>query len=229
MPARDPDARRTPRIDFATAPWERNEFGVGMLWLSRDAGNGGVSFALRTPADFHPRPWTGHYLVDRAWNPRPERPYVLSSGSVPWQPSGLHAQVAVRPLHGTPGRRRPDEAVFTHSPWAADFTLMLRVEAGYRGPMPGWDGFFAESLACAGRARIGGEPWHRGCYQFDGPGGACRVEETLELYCRYFREPTPAPRHRAGWRLRRPAAHAFTARRTRPTERARRDPHSRRQ
>jgi hypothetical protein len=53
--------------------------------------------------------------------------------------------------------------------------------------MPGWPGFFAETLACAGRARVGGEVWYRGCYQFDGPVGQCHVDETLELYCRFFR------------------------------------------
>jgi len=212
---RSPEARRTPRIDFATAAWQRNEFGVDMLWLSRDPGNGAVTFALRTPADFHyperqhfydceeelfqfegdfrhdrvhpyragdyvyrpvgtvygddegsdgggiilaslaremrrhhfddhPRPWTGHYLVDQRWTTRLEQPYVLSSGTLPWQP--------------------------------------------HDGPMPGWPGFFAETLACAGRARIGGEPWHRGCYQFGGPAGRCEVETPLELYCRLFRQ-----------------------------------------
>lgn len=251
-------ARRTPRIDLATAPWQRNEFGVDMLWLSRDPGSGAVSFALRTPADFryperqhfydteeelfqlegdfrhdridpyregdyvfrpagtvygddegsdgggiilaslaremrrhhfddHPGPWTGHYLVDRQWNARQEQPYLRSSSTQPWQASGLDAGVALKPLHGTPGQRRGDDAVFRHSPWASDFTLMLRIEAGFSGPMPGWPGFFAETLACAGRATIGGEPWHRSCYQFGGPTGECVVEQALELYCRLFR------------------------------------------
>lgn len=259
MPSRSPEARRTPRIDFASAGWQRNEFGVDMLWLSRDPGNGAVSFALRTPADFHyperqhfydceeelfqfegdfrhdrvhpysagdyvyrpvgtvygddegsdhggitlaslaremhrhhfddhPRPWTGHYLVDQRWNPRLEQPYVLSNDTLPWDPLGDDARVSLRRLHGNAGRRRTDDAVFAHSPWASDFTVMLRIEAGYLGPMPGWPGFFAETLACAGRARIGGEPWHRGCYQFDGPSGRCEVESTLELYCRFFRQ-----------------------------------------
>jgi hypothetical protein len=259
MPAtRDLTSRRTPRIDFATAGWQRNEHGVDMLWLSRDAGNGAVSFALRTPADFrypeaqhfydseeelfqldgdfrhdrvrpyragdyvyrpagtvygddegsdgggvilaslaremqrhhfddHPKPWAGHYLVDRRWNPRREQPYVLASGTVAWQASGLDPRVTLRPLHGTPGRRRADDEVFAHSPWAADFTLLLRIDAGFAGPMPAWHGFFAETLACAGRATIGGEPWHHGCYQFGGPTGACIVTEPLELYCRLFR------------------------------------------
>ena len=257
---RSPEARRTPRIDFATAAWQRNEFGVDMLWLSRDPGNGAVTFALRTPADFHyperqhfydceeelfqfegdfrhdrvhpyragdyvyrpvgtvygddegsdgggiilaslaremrrhhfddhPRPWTGHYLVDQRWNARLEQPYVLSSGSLPWQThDGGDARVSLRTLHGNAGRRRGDEAVFAHSPWASDFSVMLRIEAGYDGPVPGWPGFFAETLACAGRARIGGEPWHRGCYQFGGPAGRCEVETPLELYCRLFRQ-----------------------------------------
>lgn len=164
---RSPEARRTPRIDFASAAWQRNEFGVDMLWLSRDPGNGAVTFALRTPADFHyperqhfydceeelfqlegdfrhdrvrpygagdyvhrpvgtvygddegserggitlaslaremhrhhfddhPRPWTGHYLVDQRWNPRLEQPYVLSSDTLPWQPRGDDARVSLR-------------------------------------------------------------------------------------------------------------------------------------
>jgi hypothetical protein len=261
---RSVESRRTPRIDFADAAWQRNEFGVDMLFLSRDAGNGGVSFALRTPAAFHyperqhfydseeelfqfegdfrhdrvhpyragdyvyrpagtvygddegsdeggiiiaslaremqrhhfddhPKPWTGHYLVDRRWNPRAEQPYVIAAASVPWQLHGADPRVSLRPLHGKPGMRRSDEALFAHSPWASDFTLMLRIEAGYRGAMPGWPGFFAETLACAGHATIGGEPWYRGCYQFGGPAGECSVEETLELFCRLFHDVGPGP------------------------------------
>ncbi len=257
-PTRSLESRRTTRIDFATAAWQRNEFGVDMLFLSRDAGNGAVTFALRTPANFsylerqhfydseeelfqlegdfrhdrvhpyragdyvfrpagtvygddegsdrggiiiasiankmrrhhfddHPKPWTGHYLVDRRWNPHREQPYVSSSAKLPWQPSGLDPRVTLRALHGTPGRRRDDDAVFAHSPWASDFTLMLRIEAGFDAAMPGWEGFTTEVLACTGRATIGGEPWHRGCYQFGGPSGRCVVEEPLELFCRAFR------------------------------------------
>jgi hypothetical protein len=37
------------RIDFATADWRRNEYGVDVLTLSQDAVSGAVSFALRTP------------------------------------------------------------------------------------------------------------------------------------------------------------------------------------
>ena len=257
-PSRSLESRRTARIDFASADWQRNEFGVEVLQLSRDAGNGAVSFALRTPARFHyaerqhfydseeelfqlegdfrhdrvrpyhagdyvfrpagtvygddegsdgggiiiaslaramqrhhfddhPQPWTGHYLVDRRWNPDREQPFILSSNALPWQPSGLDPRVTLRALHGRPGRRRDDDAVFAHSPWAADFTLMLRIEAGFDGPMPGWPGFEFEMLACAGRALIGDEPWQRGCYQFGVPVVRCRVSETLELYCRAFR------------------------------------------
>jgi len=260
---RDLASRRTPRIDFATSAWQRNEHGVDMLALSQCAASGAVTFALRTPADFHyperqhfydteeelfqlegdfrhdrirpyqagdyvyrpagtvygddegsdhggviiaslanrmrrhhfddhPKPWTGHYLVDRLWNPRPEQPFVLSPGSMPWLPSGLGPRIHVRPLHGTPGHRRSDDNVFGHSPWAADFTLLLRIEAGFDGPMPGWPGFVVEALAFTGGATIGNEPWHRGCYQFGGPSGDCRVEGTLELYCRAFRD-TEAP------------------------------------
>ena len=263
--ARDVASRRTARIDLATADWQRNEHGVDMLALSQCAATGAVTFALRTPADFHyperqhfydseeelfqlegdfrhdrirpyqagdyvyrpvgtvygddegsdhggviiaslanrmrrhhfddhPRPWDGHYLVDRLWNPRPEQPYVLVSGSVPWQVSGLDAGVTLRPLHGTPGGHRADDEVFTHSPWAADFTLVMRIDAGHAGPMPGWPGFCAETLALAGRATIGDEPWHRGCYQFGGPGGDGVVTEALELYCRLFRATGAAAR-----------------------------------
>ena len=50
---RDVASRRTPRIDFATADWQRNEHGVDMLALSQCAATGAVSFALRTPPEFH--------------------------------------------------------------------------------------------------------------------------------------------------------------------------------
>ena len=137
--------------------------------------------------DDHPQPWTGHYLVDQRWNPGREQPFVLPSASVDWQAGGFASGVMVRPLHGAPGRRRDEPGLFAHSPWASDFTVMLRIPAGFRDPMPGWPGFLAETLACQGRATIGGEPWHRGCYQFGGPTGDCVVEATLELYGRYFR------------------------------------------
>jgi hypothetical protein len=259
MPARTLATRRTARIDFADAPWQVNEHGVEMLALSACGTTGAVTFALRTPRDFHyperqhfydseeelyqlegdfrhdrvrpyragdyvyrpagtvygddegsddggvilaslanemrrhhfddhPKPWAGHYLVDRRWNPRPEQPFIVQTADFHWQPSGLADGVALRPLHGVPGRRRDEPGLFDHSPWAADFTLMLRVPAGYRGPMPAWPGFYAETLACAGRATIGGEPWHRGCYQFGGPTGDCVVGEDVELYARYFRD-----------------------------------------
>ncbi len=257
MPPRTLDSRRTTRIDFANADWQRNEFGVDMLVMSQCTATGAVTFALRTPRDFHyaerqhyydceeelfqfegdfrhdrvrpysagdyvyrpvgtvygddegsdeggliiaslarermrhhfddhPKPWLGHYLVDWRWNTRREQPFVLQSRTVGWEPSGLGEGVEMRVLHGAAGVRRDERRLFEHSPWASDFTLMLRVPAGFRGPMPSWAGFHAETLACAGRATIGGEPWHRGCYQFAGPGGTCIVEETLEVYCRYF-------------------------------------------
>ena len=44
--------RHTPRIDFATADWQLNEFGVGVLSLSRDPVSGAETFALRCPATF---------------------------------------------------------------------------------------------------------------------------------------------------------------------------------
>jgi hypothetical protein len=42
--------RSTGCIDFATAAWQRNEFGVDVLTLSRDPVCGAITFALRTPA-----------------------------------------------------------------------------------------------------------------------------------------------------------------------------------
>jgi hypothetical protein len=47
-PVRGP--RSTPRVDLATAAWERNEYGVDVLVLSADAASGALTLALRTPA-----------------------------------------------------------------------------------------------------------------------------------------------------------------------------------
>ena len=40
-------------IDFSTAEWTHNEFGVDVLILSRDELSGAVTMALRTPANLH--------------------------------------------------------------------------------------------------------------------------------------------------------------------------------
>jgi hypothetical protein len=255
---RDFARRVTPRLDFATADWQRNEHGVDMLMLSRDAANGAVTFALRTPADFryperqhfydseeelfqfqgdfrhdrihpyragdyvyrpvgtvygddegsdgggiiiaslaremrrhhfddHPRPWRGHYLVDERWNPRPERPFVLNTAEARWGPCPLGPGVQVCALRGNPGLHRSDDAVFEHSPWAADFAAMLRVPVGYDGDWPCWPGFVAESLVISGLAVVGSERWYRGCYGFGALTGPSVVTERVEVYVRGFR------------------------------------------
>lgn len=250
--------RATPRIDLANAAWERNEFGVGVLSLSRDPVSGAETFALDCPPDFvypegahfydceeelfqfsgefhhdeiqpfvapcyvyrpigtvyghgegshrggiiiaslarerrrfhfqqHPEPWTGHYLVDRLWNPRPVQPLVVDVDAVAWQPAlQIAPGAALRPLRGAPGTRSTESGASAHSPWAADAAFVLRLPQGYDGSAPHWPGFELEVLVLAGRATVAGEPWHRGCYGFDAWRGRCVVHEPLELFVRAF-------------------------------------------
>lgn len=249
--------RTVTKVDFATAAWERNEFGVDVLVLSADPVSGAVTFALNTPSDFvypeeahfydcdedlfqfegefhhdellpyhagdyvyrpvgtvyghgegsadggiiiaslarervrfhfqgHPGPWTGHYLVDRLWNPRPVQPFLARSRDLPWEPSPLGGGIEVKRLRGEPGVRSATSGASVHSPWAADAAFLMRVPAGYAGDFPAWPDTILEVLVLDGRARIGGEDWHRGCYGFGHPRGPCRASEDLVFYARSF-------------------------------------------
>jgi hypothetical protein len=154
-----PGPRTTSYLALGTAPWQRNEFGVDVLTLSRDAVSGAITFALHTPPGLtypevehfydceedlfqfegefrhddllsyrtndyvyrpagtvygnrvgsdggiiiaslarepvrfhfqgHPSPWTGHYLVDQRWNPRPVAPLIVRGNEQQWTASGL--------------------------------------------------------------------------------------------------------------------------------------------
>jgi hypothetical protein len=249
--------RKSERIDFATADWRLNEFGVGVLSLSLDSVSGAETFALRCPANFifpedahfydceqelfqfvgnfhhdeiapyqagdyiyrpigtvyghgegsthggiiiaslarerrryllaeNPYPWTGHYLVDRLWNPRAEQPLVLPTSDLPWQADSSHPGLSLRKLRGLPGVIDPVSGASAHSPWASDAAFILRIPGGFSGPFPVWPGFALEILVLGGRATVAGEPWHRGCYGFDALAGACEVSETLDIYVRSF-------------------------------------------
>jgi len=249
--------RRTGRIDFATAKWEINEFGVGMLSLSRDPVSGAETFALDCPPDFtypeeahfydceeelfqfsgefhhdelvhfnqgdyvyrpigtvyghgegsddggiiiaslarerrrfhfqdHPEPWTGHYLVDRLWNPRPVAPMVVNVGDVPWQRDAVRPGLELRRLRGVPGQRDDISGASSHSPWAADAAFVLRLTKEYEGAFPEWPGFVLEVLVIDGQATIGGQSWRRGCYGFDAVMGECRVPQSIDIFVRCF-------------------------------------------
>jgi hypothetical protein len=251
--------RSTGCIDFATADWQRNEFGVDVLTLSRDAVSGAVTFALRTPAGLaypevehfydceedlfqfegefrhddlvsyrtndyvyrpigtvygnkvgsdggiiiaslarepmrfhfqgHPGPWTGHYLVDQRWNPRPVAPQVVRSDIERWTASGIDTALAWKLLRGTPGVRSVHSGASAHSPWAADAVFLIRIEAGFRGSFPAWPHTILECLVLEGSAECAGVSWQRGCYAFDGLRGSCRVDQTLTVYVRAFVDP----------------------------------------
>jgi len=251
--------RRTARIDFATAKWEINQFGVGVLSLSRDPISGAETFALDCPPDFvypeeahfydceeelfqfsgefhhdelvhfnqgdyvyrpigtvyghgegsddggiiiaslarerrryhfqdHPEPWTGHYLVDRLWNPRPVQPLVMNVRDVSWQPDATQPGLALGLLRGVPGRKDPVSGASAHSPWGADAAFVLRLTNEYTGPFPTWPGFMLEVLVIGGRAVVNGESWHRGCYGFDAVTGDCQVDGSVEIFVRCFAE-----------------------------------------
>lgn len=163
---------------------------VGTVYGHGEGSSGGlilVSFA-REPVRFHfqghPEPWRGHYLVDRQWNPRPVQPFLAKSSEGAWDtgPGG----VGVKRLRGQPGVRSAHSGASSHSPWAADAAFMMRIEAGYDRRFPCWPETVLEVLVTAGRARIGGEPWHRGCYAFGAPDGTVEVEEDFVCYARAF-------------------------------------------
>lgn len=249
--------RRTARIDFATANWQRNEFGVGVLSLSSDPVSGAETFALDCPGNFvypeeahfydceeelfqfsgefhhdelahyhqgdyiyrpigtvyghgegsdsggiiiaslararrrfhfqgHPEPWTGHYLVDRLWNPRPVQPLIFNIADMPWQQDVARPGIALRQLRGMPGKPSVHSGASAHSPWAADAAFVLRLDTDYGGEFPNWPGYILEVLVIAGQATIADDSWHRGCYGFDAIRGECRVAEALELFVRAF-------------------------------------------
>jgi hypothetical protein len=155
-----------------------------------DAGGITIAALARERRRFHfqghPEPWTGHYLVDRLWNPRPVQPFIANGNARPWTADALHAGVELRCLRGTPGLRSEHSGACAHSPWAADAAFMLRLPAGFRGGFPGWPGFVLELLVVSGQATVAGESWHRGCYAFDGLAGDCEVRADLEVFARAF-------------------------------------------
>ncbi|TXS92027.1 hypothetical protein FV139_14980 [Parahaliea maris] len=134
----------------------------------------------------HPEPWTGHYLVDQLWNPRPVSPAIVNAQDLPWVNDEVNASCQVKLLRGAPGKLSQFSGVSDHSPWAAESAFILRVPAGYSGSFPSWPGFVLELLVIAGQATIDGDSWHRGCYGFDPQLGECTVQEPLEIYVRAF-------------------------------------------
>lgn len=134
----------------------------------------------------HPEPWTGHYLVDRLWNARPVQPFIVNLSSLAWEPLPGWPALAMRALRGKPGERSQHSGARQHSPWAADAALVLRLPVDYVGSFPHWPDFALETLVLTGKATIGGQVWHRGCYAFDALSGQCRVHELLEVYVRVF-------------------------------------------
>lgn len=166
---------------------------VGTVYGHGEGSTGGlilVSFA-REPVRFHfqghPEPWTGHYLVDRRWNPRTVQPFVTASSKTPWESiAGHRGRLAFKRLRGSPGVRSEQSGASGHSPWAADSAFMLRIPAGFAEPFPSWPDTELEVLVTRGHARIGAEDWYRGCYAFGAPAGLCTVEDDLECYIRAF-------------------------------------------
>ncbi len=253
--------REFPRTDLQAAQWQRNEFGVDVLMLSKDESSGALTMALRTPAglqyperehfydcdqdlfqfegefhhdeerpfhagdyvyrppgtvygrtqgslggiiiaslnnqprryhfDDHPE-WEGEYLIDRAWQKRKSQPLLVHSGEVEWTSTPFGKEISIRKLRGEPGKRTPEYGFQAHSPWGADAVAVVRIAAGYVGPMPEWSGTILETLVVRGSASIDGQPWYRGCYGFDVMRGTCEINEDFEFYTRFFLPPRPA-------------------------------------
>jgi hypothetical protein len=141
-----------------------------------------VSFHLDDP----PKPWPGHYLVDRVWSDRPVGPMHVAAGSVPWQPSSLGEGIEEQRLRGTPGHRSDIWGASRHSPWAADAAFLLKIPAGYRGQSPAWPETIVETLVLSGRGTVGDDEWSRGVYSIGVGGRTMDVSDTLTLYGRSF-------------------------------------------
>lgn len=140
--------------------------------------------------DDHP-PWTGEYLVDRDWHSRAVQPCLVHGGELAWEDAGLGGGILQRRLRGRPGQRADHYGARPHSPWGADAAWLLRLPAGYAGVFPAWPDTLLEVLVTAGRARVAGADWYRGCYAFDGLKGDCTVSEDFECYLRGFLPPAP--------------------------------------
>ncbi|MCC5793661.1 MAG: hypothetical protein JJT85_02865 [Chromatiales bacterium] len=165
---------------------------AGTVCVHGEGSGGGIIIAslgrrpVRVMFEGHPGPGTGHYRVDRPSCDHPVEPMVVRPGAVDWLPSGLSPLVDLRRLRGEPGQPCTEAGASVHSPWGADAVCLLRIRAGFAGRMPLWPGHTFEMLATAGRARIDGRPWYRGCYAFGGPGHVTEVETDLVLYLRCF-------------------------------------------
>lgn len=165
---------------------------AGTVYGDDEGSEGGLIVAslARKPVRFHfddhPKPWRGHYRVDRMWNDGRTDPFLTSTATLAWTAAPAHQGIDIKPLRGMPGVASRTDGASMHSPWAADAAFMLRLPAGYDGPFPSWPGAALETLVTDGHARTESAEWYRGCYSFDGLAGRCRVDRDLVLYVRSF-------------------------------------------
>ena len=92
-----------PRLDLATAGWERNEYGVDVLVLSADPVSGALTLALRTPAGL-------------AW---PEREHFYDCDQDLFQVEGEFHHDEELPLHAGDYLWRPAGTIYGHSEGSA--------------------------------------------------------------------------------------------------------------
>jgi len=124
--------RRTPRVDFATAAWEPNEFGVEVLQLSQDAVSGAVTLALRTPADLQYPEREHFYDCDQdlfqfegEFHHDEERPFVEGDyvyrppGTVYGRTPGSSGGIIIASLNNQPRRHHFDD----HPPWTGEYLV----------------------------------------------------------------------------------------------------------
>lgn len=120
------------RVDLASAPWERNEFGVDVLELSKDEVSRAVTLALRTPAGLQYPEREHFYDCDQdlfqfsgEFHHDEERPFHQGDyvyrppGTVYGRTPGSTGGIIIAALNNQPRRHHFDD----HPPWHGEYLV----------------------------------------------------------------------------------------------------------
>jgi hypothetical protein len=124
--------RHRERVDFASADWQRNEFGVDVLLLSEDPVSGAVTLALRTPAGLV-YPEREHFYdcdedlfqFEGEFHHDEERPFHTGDyvyrppGTVYGHSQGSNGGIIIAALNNRPRRFHFDD----HPPWTGEYLV----------------------------------------------------------------------------------------------------------
>jgi hypothetical protein len=163
----------------------------GAVYGNSQGTEGGVTFVsfARQPRRFHfesnPEPWTGEYLVDKAWNPGREGRLYVRSGALPWQAEASSSGLMTKSLRGAPVAPRDRPPRVDHSPWAAAAVCLVKYDAGYEGSSNPWGGW-AEHLVLGGRAKTDANLLTRWSYSFTDQDVQLAVMEPMVCLLRLF-------------------------------------------